>query len=106
MEDSLSERRLPACGSVSQNSMQQDLIVILEAVKYSAIALAALTVTGIVTLMFISWDKDEDITGVVAPALLITIISTITAIVAAILQKTRGENGRTYKGTVTEHEEH
>jgi spore maturation protein SpmA len=69
------------------NIMQQDQVIFLKAVKYSAIALSALTVAGIATLMFISRDKDEDIAGIVAPALLITIISTVIAIVAAILQK-------------------
>ena len=56
-------------------------------VKYSAIAVSALMVTGIVTLMIISRGKGEDITGIVAPALLITIVSGIVAIVAAFLQK-------------------
>ena len=71
--------------------MQQDQVMFLKAVKYSAIALSTLTVAGIATLMFISWDKDEDITGIVAPALLITIISTIVAIVAAVLQRRSSE---------------
>lgn|GEM_PF-2323948 len=67
--------------------MQPDSVLFLKAVKYSAISLSALMVAGIAALMFISWDKDEDITGIVAPALLITIVSAIAAIVAAVLQK-------------------
>ena len=44
-------------------------------------------VAGIVALMVLSRGKGEDITGIVAPALLITIVSGAVAIVAAILQK-------------------
>jgi hypothetical protein len=44
-------------------------------------------VAGIVALMVLSRGKGEDITGIVAPALLITIVSGFVAIVAAILQK-------------------
>ena len=44
-------------------------------------------VAGIVALMVLSRGKGEDITGIVAPALLITIVSAFVAIVAAILQK-------------------
>ena len=44
-------------------------------------------VAGIVALMVLSRGKGEDITGIVAPALLITIVSGLVAIVAAILQK-------------------
>ena len=44
-------------------------------------------VTGIVALMVLARGKGEDITGIVAPALLITIISVVVALVAAILQK-------------------
>ena len=66
--------------------MQPDSIVFLKAVKYVAISLGALMVAGIALLMFISWDKDEDITGIVAPALLIVIVSVIAAITAAFLQ--------------------
>ena len=59
----------------------------LKRVKYSAIAISALMVAGIVALMVLSRGKGEDITGIVAPALLITIGSGFVAIVAAILQK-------------------
>ena len=58
----------------------------LRRVKYSAIAISALMVAGIVALMVLSRGKGEDITGIVAPALLITIVSGFVAIVAAILQ--------------------
>jgi hypothetical protein len=59
----------------------------LKLVKYSAITISALMVVGIVALMVLSRGKGEDITGIVAPALLITIVSGFVAIVAAILQK-------------------
>ena len=59
----------------------------LKRVKYSAITLSALIVAGIVSLMVLSRGKGEDITGIVAPALLITFASTVVATVAAVLQK-------------------
>ena len=59
----------------------------LKRVKYSAITISSLMVAGIVALMVLSRGKGEDITGIVAPALLITIVSGFVAIVAAILQK-------------------
>ena len=59
----------------------------LKRVKDSAITISALMVAGIVALMVLSRGKGEDITGIVAPALLITIVSGFVAIVAAILQK-------------------
>ena len=59
----------------------------LKLVKYSAITISALMVAGIVALMVLSRGKGEDITGIVAPALLITIVSGFVAIVAGILQK-------------------
>jgi hypothetical protein len=61
----------------------------LKLVKYSAIAVGSLMVIGIVTLMFLARGKDEDIAGIVAPALLITILSVIAAVVAGVLQSTR-----------------
>jgi hypothetical protein len=47
----------------------------------------ALTAVGIVTLMVLARGTGEDITGIVAPALLITIVSAFVATVAAIAQK-------------------
>lgn len=44
-------------------------------------------VLGIVALMIISRGKGEDITGIVAPALLLTIVSGFAAVIAAVLQK-------------------
>src|SRR5687768_5402254 len=58
----------------------------LRRLKYCAITISALMVAGIVALMVLSRGKGEDITGIVAPALLITIVSGVVAIVAAILQ--------------------
>jgi hypothetical protein len=62
----------------------------LKIVKYSAIAVGALMVAGIITLMIVSRGKGEDITGIVAPALLITIISSVVATFAAVLEKRAG----------------
>jgi hypothetical protein len=59
----------------------------LRRLKLAALIVCGLMVTGIVGLMVLSAGKGEDITGIVAPALLITIISGIVAIVAAVMQK-------------------
>jgi hypothetical protein len=67
--------------------MKQDSTLILKIVKYSAITLSVLMVAGIVTLMVLSRGTGEDITGIVAPALLITFASSVVATVAAVLQK-------------------
>ena len=67
--------------------MNRDSKQSLKVVKYAAIAVGALMAAGIGTLMFISRGKGEDIAGIVAPALLITIISGIVATVAAVLQR-------------------
>ena len=73
-------------GSDSDGVLMQETFI-LKAAKYSAIAISVLMLAGIAALMVISWDKDEDITGIVAPALLIAIISGIAAIVTAVLQR-------------------
>ena len=67
--------------------MKRDSTLFLTIVKYSAITLSALLVAGIATLMVLSRGKGEDITGIVAPALLITFASSVAATVAAVLQK-------------------
>ena len=68
-------------------SMKLDSRIFLKIVKYSAITLSAFMVAGIATLMVLSRGKGEDITGIVAPALLITFVSSAVATVAAVLQK-------------------
>ena len=73
--------------SIMRCTMKQDSTQFLKTVKYSAIALSALMVAGIVSLMILSRGKGEDITGIVAPALLITFASSIVATVAAVVQK-------------------
>ena len=66
--------------------MQQDLTT-LKYIKYAAVTISGLMVAGIVALMVLSRGKGEDITGIVAPALLITFASSVVATVAAVLQK-------------------
>ena len=66
--------------------MQQDLTT-LKYIKYAAVTIGVLMVAGIVTLMILSRGKGEDITGIVAPALLITFLSSVVAVVAAVLQR-------------------
>jgi len=62
-------------------------------IKLSALCLSVLMAAGIVGLMVISAGKGEDIAGIVAPALLITLVSGVVAIVAAFRQK-RAPNNR------------
>lgn len=59
----------------------------LKTIKYGAIAVAILMFTGIAAVMFLARNTDEDITGVVSPALLVIIVSTITVIAATVLQR-------------------
>jgi hypothetical protein len=66
--------------------MKQDSTT-LKYIKYSAVTISGLMVAGIATLMVLARGKGEDITGIVAPALLITFLSSVVAIVAAVLQK-------------------
>jgi Protein of unknown function (DUF2975) len=67
--------------------MRQDSTTFLKFVKYSGITVSALMVAGIAALMVLARGKGEDITGIVAPALLVTFASGVVAIVAAVLQK-------------------
>lgn len=67
--------------------MERDKVILLRSAKYCMFALSAFAVTGIATLMYIAREKDEDITGIVAPALLVTMITTTVGIVAAILER-------------------
>ena len=83
-----------SAGIIRQNAthimrctMERDSTTFLKFVKYSGITVSALMLSGIVALMVISRGKGEDITGIVAPALLVTIVSSIGATVAAVLQK-------------------
>jgi hypothetical protein len=67
--------------------MKQDSALFLTMVKYSAITVSVLMVAGIATLMFLARGTGEDITGIVAPALLITLVSSVVAIVASVFQR-------------------
>lgn len=55
--------------------------------KYSAVTIAGLMVAGIATVMFLARGTGEDITGVVAPALLVAFVSAAVAGIAWALQK-------------------
>ncbi|GIF69932.1 hypothetical protein Ais01nite_79670 [Asanoa ishikariensis] len=59
---------------------------VFKTVKYVALAVGALMVAGIVTVMLLARGTGEDITGVVAPALLLTILSVVAAVVATVMQ--------------------
>ncbi len=75
--------------------MQQDLTT-LKYVKYAGVTISSLMVAGIATLMFLARGTGEDITGIVAPAILITFLSSVAAVVATVLQwrakKQRGKS--------------
>jgi len=73
--------------SIMRYSVKQSPTLFLKMLKYAAITLSALMVAGIAALMVLSRGKGEDITGIVAPALLITFVSGVVATVAAVLQK-------------------
>ncbi len=60
---------------------------LLKTVRVTAIALGTLMVLGIITVMILARGTGEDITGVVAPALLLTIVSVVVATVTFVLQK-------------------
>ena len=62
-------------------------------IKLSALFLGVLMGAGIGALMILSAGKGEDITGIVAPALLIVLVSGVVATVAAFRQK-RAQNNR------------
>ncbi|HVY69727.1 MAG TPA: hypothetical protein VHH73_07335 [Verrucomicrobiae bacterium] len=67
--------------------MKRDRTLLLKLVKYTALAFCALMVAGIGTLMCLARGKGEDIAGIVAMALLVTIASGVVATVAAVLKK-------------------
>jgi hypothetical protein len=73
-----------------------DDIRFLKTVKYAATAVGGVLLAGILTLMVLARGKtgdDGDIAGVVAPALLLTCMSGVVAVVAAVRQK-RAQPGR------------
>ena len=59
----------------------------LRYIKYCGITLCALILSGIIALMVLSSGTGEDITGIVAPALLITLLSGVVATAAAVFEK-------------------
>ncbi|GIF72174.1 hypothetical protein [Asanoa siamensis] len=68
-------------------TMVRNAADVFRLVKYLALAVGGLTVAGIVTVMVLARGTGEDITGVVAPALLLVALSVVTAVVAAIFQR-------------------
>ena len=76
---------------LTRSRMKQESGQSLKMIKYAALAVGALMVAGIGALMFLARGKGEDITGIVAPALLVTIVSGVVATVAAVLQR-RAQN--------------
>jgi hypothetical protein len=59
----------------------------LKTIKLTAIAISVLMVAGIAALMVLAAGKDEDIAGIVASALFVTLVSGVVATVAAVLEK-------------------
>jgi hypothetical protein len=74
----------------------KDDMRLLKTVKYAATAVAVTLVAGILTVMVLARGKtgdDGDIAGVVAPALFLTCVSGVVALVAAVRQKRRSRGG-------------
>ncbi|MEU7923305.1 hypothetical protein [Micromonospora zamorensis] len=67
-------------------TMARNATTVFRIVKCLALAIGGLMVAGIATVMVLARGTGEDITGVVAPALLLTLLSAVAAVVAAILQ--------------------
>ncbi|SCG63656.1 hypothetical protein [Micromonospora zamorensis] len=66
--------------------MARNATTVFRIVKCLALAIGVLMVAGIATVMVLARGTGEDITGVVAPALLLTLLSAVAAVVAAIPQ--------------------
>lgn len=75
------------------STMTPDSPRVLQTVRISALVVGALMVAGILTLMVLARGTGEDITGIVAPALLVTIVSGIVAVGASVLRKRAQERG-------------
>lgn len=72
--------------------MTPDATRLVKNVRMGATIVGALMVMGILTLMLLARGTGEDITGIVAPALLVALVSAVVAIVAAVLER-RGRRG-------------
>ena len=75
-------------------TMARNATAVFRIVKWLALATGGLMVAGVATVMLLARGTGEDITGVVAPALLLTLLSVVAAVVAAILQVTSGRSHR------------
>lgn len=75
--------------NLARLTVATNVTAVLKAIKYSAIVVGVLMLAGIITLMILARGTGEDIAGIVAPALLLTILSAVAAVVAAIMQKRR-----------------
>jgi hypothetical protein len=73
--------------NITSCKMKEDPTHFLKLLRYAAISVGALMVAGIATLMVLARGTGEDITGIVAPALLITFVSIVVAIAAFVFQK-------------------
>lgn len=67
--------------------MNEESTAFLGFVKCASITIIVLMVVVIVSLMVTSRGKGEDITGIVAPALLITLVAGVIAIITTVLQR-------------------
>ena len=75
-------------------AMVRNATDVFRIVKYVGLAAGGVLVAGIVTVIVLARGTGEDITGVVAPALLLTVVSVLAAVVAAVLQGRSGRRGR------------
>jgi hypothetical protein len=75
---------------LARSAMSRNATDVFRIVKYLALAGGGLLVAGIATVILLARGTGEDITGVVAPALLLTVLSVVAAVVAAVLQRATG----------------
>ena len=74
--------------------MTQESARLLSIVRRCALVVSAMMATGVVALMILARGKDEDITGIVAPAVLLILVSLVVAGVVGVLQRRAPEPGR------------
>lgn len=56
-------------------------------IKYAAVAISLLIIGGLITILIMASDKDEDMTGIVMPGLMIIFVSCVGTALVAVLQR-------------------
>lgn len=75
-------------GYIDENkAFSESSVRSLRVIKYCAIFVSALIVAGLVTLLTAAVGKNEDMTGIVMPGLVVIFISVVGSTVIALLQR-------------------